>query len=306
VTHARPAAPARWRRPAAPLTAPPRQAGSRTRQPEGTTADRADRDSGRTWLRNAMAALGILAAAAAVVSWDAQYAMVHSVKRASAVAALEAGIPDAGALIFASLGIALALHGRRALRPRTLNLACVGISLAMNAMAAGQGWRDMAIWVMPAAVYALASDTLIGVVRAWALARMRPGARSLDGEEVTPLAVAGAAALWLLRLASPDARWWPVNQASEVSGHLKRGTVAGWAGHLLFRLGGLGGQASEATCDRPSANHRLSFGVHSRPCPPFQALAGSGLHPTPRSPGNRHQYGDQLPTREPAYSMQIE
>ena len=65
----------------------------------------------------------------------------------------------------------------------------------------GRGWRDMAIWVMPAAVYALASDTLIGVVRAWALARMRPGQRSLAGEEVTPLAVAGAALLWLLRLA---------------------------------------------------------------------------------------------------------
>ena len=32
----------------------------------------------------------------------------------------------------------------------------------MNALAAGHGWRDLAIWVMPAAVYALASDTLIG------------------------------------------------------------------------------------------------------------------------------------------------
>ena len=199
MTHARPAAHGRWRRPPTPLTPPPRLADTRSRAAD-STAGVADRDSGRTWLRNAMAALGILAAAAAVVSWDAQYVMVRSVKHVPAIAALEAGIPDAGALIFASLGIALALHGRRALRPRTLNLACVGLSLAMNAMAAGQGWRDMAIWVMPAAVYALASDTLIGVVRAWALARMRPGDRSLDGEGITPLAVAGAAALWLLRL----------------------------------------------------------------------------------------------------------
>ena len=199
MTHARHAAPGRWRRPATPLTPPSHLADTRTRAADSTAAV-ADRDSGRTWLRNAMAALGILAAAAAVVSWDAQYVMVRSVKHVPAIAALEAGIPDAGALIFASLGIALALHGRRALRPRTLNLACVGLSLAMNAMAAGRGWRDMAIWVMPAAVYALASDTLIGVVRAWALARMRPGDRSLDGEGITPLAVAGAAALWLLRL----------------------------------------------------------------------------------------------------------
>jgi hypothetical protein len=158
-------------------------------------------DAARTWLRGAMTALAVLAAAAAVVSWDAQYVMVREVKRVPAIAALEAGIPDAGALIFASLGIALALHGRRALRPRALNVACVAVSLAMNAMAAGRGWRDVGIWVMPAALYALASDTLIGVVRAWTQARMHPEGQSLDGEDATPLAVAGAALLWLLRLA---------------------------------------------------------------------------------------------------------
>jgi hypothetical protein len=158
-------------------------------------------DTGRAWLRNAMAALAVLAVAAAVVSWDAQYVMVHQVKHVPAIAALEAGIPDAGALIFAALGIALALHGRRALRPRALNVACVGISLTMNAMAAGRGWRDVAIWVMPAAVYALASDTLIGVVRAWALARMNATGHALAGDDVTPLAVAGAVLLWVMRLA---------------------------------------------------------------------------------------------------------
>ena len=96
-------------------------------------------NTGRAWLRNAMAALAVLAAAAAVVSWDAQYVMVSQVKHTPVIAALEAGVPDVGAVIFAALGIALALHGRRALRPRTLNVACVAISLAMNAMAAGQG-----------------------------------------------------------------------------------------------------------------------------------------------------------------------
>src|SRR6266566_4359173 len=54
---------------------------------------------------------------------------------------------------------------------------------------------------MPAAIYALASDTLIGVVRAWALARMQATGQALTGEEVTPLAVAGTCLLWLLRLA---------------------------------------------------------------------------------------------------------
>jgi hypothetical protein len=157
-------------------------------------------DTGHGWLRYSIAALAILAAAAAVVSWDAQYVLVHAVKRVPAIAALEAGIPDAGALIFATLGIALALHGRRALRPRALNVACVAISLTMNALAAGHGWRDLAIWVLPAALYALASDTLIGVVRARALARMYADGQALAGDDTTPLAVAGALLLWLLRL----------------------------------------------------------------------------------------------------------
>jgi hypothetical protein len=150
------------------------------------------------WLRCAAAALGVLAATAAVVSWDAQYTMVRSVKHVPIVAALEAGIPDVGAMIFAALGVALALHGRRALRPRALNAACVGISLTMNALAAGQGWRDLAIWVMPAAVYAVASDTLIGVVRAWALSRQEGSRLADDGRGL--LATVGSGALWLLRL----------------------------------------------------------------------------------------------------------
>jgi hypothetical protein len=116
------------------------------------------------------------------------------------VAAIEAAIPDAGAVVFAALGVALALHGKRALRPRALNAACVGISLAMNALAAGHGWRDLAIWVMPAAVYALASDTLIGVVRAWVLARIRNQGEVLADDGPTPLALAGSLLLWLLRL----------------------------------------------------------------------------------------------------------
>ena len=171
-----------------------------------------------------MAALALLAAAAAVVSWDAQYVMVAQARHVPAIAALEAGIPDTGALIFATLGIALALHGRRALRPRTLNVACVGLSVTMNAIAAGPGWRDTAIWVMPSAVYALASDTLIGVVRAWALARMHSSRRALEDEEATPLAVAGAALLWLLRLALAPAstlggfRRWTVEECPVAPG----------------------------------------------------------------------------------------
>jgi hypothetical protein len=81
----------------------------------------------------------VLAAAAAAVSFTAQYRMVDATRRLPAIAALEAAIPDAAALVFACLGIALALHGRRALRARTLNLASVAASVFMNAIAAEPG-----------------------------------------------------------------------------------------------------------------------------------------------------------------------
>jgi len=106
-----------------------------------------------------MLALGVLAVAAAVVSYEAQYHMVFAAKNVAAVAALEAAIPDVAALVFATLGIALALHGKRAIRARVLNVAAVATSVTMNVLAAGAGWKDLAIWAMPPVAYALASDT---------------------------------------------------------------------------------------------------------------------------------------------------
>jgi hypothetical protein len=157
-------------------------------------------DRSAAWLRNAMAGLALLAAAAAVVSYQAQYQMIAAYKHAPAVAALQAAIPDVAALVFASLGIALALHGRRAVRARALNVASVGASVFMNAIAAAPGWRSAAVWMLPPVAYALASDTLIGVVRAWAIARQRALGERLAEEETTPLAVVGGLLLWLLRL----------------------------------------------------------------------------------------------------------
>jgi hypothetical protein len=171
-----------------------------------------------------MFSLAVLAAAAAAVSWDAQYVMVRQVKHIPAVAALEAAIPDVGALIFAMLGIALALHAKRAIRARTLNVACVAVSLAMNALAAAPGWRDLAIWVMPSAVYALASDTLIGVIRAWVIATTRRTGQTLADDEATPMAVVGGLFLWLLRLALAPAstlggfRRWALDECPTAPG----------------------------------------------------------------------------------------
>ena len=57
--------------------------------------------TGSGWLAAAMTSLAVLAGAAAVVSWDAQYVMVARAGHVPAIAALEAGFPDAGAAVFA-------------------------------------------------------------------------------------------------------------------------------------------------------------------------------------------------------------
>jgi hypothetical protein len=84
------------------------------------------KDRSTAWLRIAAAGLCALAAAAAAVSFTAQYQLADATRHLPVIAALEAAIPDAAALVFACLGVALALHGRRAIRARTLNLAAVG------------------------------------------------------------------------------------------------------------------------------------------------------------------------------------
>ena len=148
--------------PNGPFPSPPADpANARARRPIEAELSH---DRSVVWLRNAAIGLCALAAAAAAVSFTAQYRMVYADRHLAAVAALEAAIPDAAALVFACLGIALALHGRRALRARTLNVASVGASVFMNVIAAAPGWRSLAVWAMPPVAYALASDTLIGVL----------------------------------------------------------------------------------------------------------------------------------------------
>jgi hypothetical protein len=177
------------------------------------------KDRSGLWLRNAAAGLCVLAAAAAAVSFTAQYRMVDAVRHLPVVAALEAAIPDAAALVFACLGIALAVHGRRALRARALNLASVAASVFMNAIAAAPGWRNLAIWAMPPVAYALASDTLIAVVRT-----RHQHLTAEAGEAATPLAILGGLILWLLRLALAPAstlagfRAWVLEQCPVAPG----------------------------------------------------------------------------------------
>jgi hypothetical protein len=175
-----------------------------------------------------LVSLTVLAAASAAVSYAAQYRMVFAAKGTASVAALEAAIPDIAALIFATLGIALALHGKRAIRARVLNVTAVATSVTMNVLAASSSWRDLAIWAMPPVAYALTSDTAIGVVRAWALARQNALNEALEDAEATPLAILGGLLLWLLRLTIAPAstlggfRAWVIEECPVAPGRRAR------------------------------------------------------------------------------------
>ena len=210
---------------------------------------------------------------AAAVSWDAQYVLVRAIKHDPAVAALEAGIPDVGALVFASLGVALALHGKRAIRARVLNVACVGISLVMNALASAPGWRDLAIWIMPSAIYALASDTLIGVIRAWVIARERRTGEAIADDEATPMAMIGGlssgCSAWPSprRPPSPDsaagrstnARSPPAASSPRPAARTRPAATPNPEQTALPRLPAPAGQASRPACWKsPTERHDLA------------------------------------------------
>ena len=240
--------------PAAPAPGPGRQ----------PAPPRWPRDRSGLWLRNAAAGLCVLAAAAAAVSFTAQYRMVEATRHLPVVAALEAAIPDAAALVFACLGIALALHGRRALRARALNLASVAASVFMNAIAAAPGWRNLAIWAMPPVAYALASDTLIAVVRT----RHQQLTAALAADAATPLAILGGLILWLLRLTLAPAS-----------------TLAGFRAWVLEQCPVAPGRRAARPAPPPAADRPGEGGGRSRgrrPRPPGSFLwspNGTGLSP---------------------------
>ncbi|KAB2380651.1 hypothetical protein [Actinomadura montaniterrae] len=192
-----------------------RRANGAERDPRAEHTDRA----GGWLLAVASVLLLILAAAQGYVSYRAQYSFVHAQKHEHAASMLEALGLDAAAVIFALLALAQARLGRPAVAERALNLACVLGSLFMNALSADPGSaKSVAAWVLPAALYAAASDRLIAVVRQRALAG-RDGA-----EDGSPLAAARGLALWALRFGMApwstvrEFRTWVLDEAPVAPG----------------------------------------------------------------------------------------
>lgn len=163
-----------------------------------TAASRASLGTGLGLLTAASCLLLLLAAAQGYVSFRAQYAFVDHAKHARLPSMLEALGLDTGAVIFALLALSLARRGSRAAVERMLNLACAVGSLTMNLLAANlTSPRSVTVWVLPSALYALASDRLIAVVRRWVQAESPAAGVAQEG---SAWRAAGGLALWLLRL----------------------------------------------------------------------------------------------------------
>jgi hypothetical protein len=159
---------------------------------------RPTRGQGAGLLAAASGLLFLLAAAQGYVSFRAQYTFVDHAKHAHVPSVLEAIGLDTGAVIFALLALSLARRGRRGSVERVLNVACALGSMTMNLLAANlTSPRSITVWVLPSALYALASDRLIAVVRRWVLTS-DPGAQI--AQEGSAWRAFGGLALWILRL----------------------------------------------------------------------------------------------------------
>src|ERR1017187_5142952 len=156
------------------------------------------RGKGAGLLAAASCLLLVLAAAQGYVSFRAQYAFVDHAKRAHVPSILEALGLDTGAVIFAMLALSLARRGRPGTTERVLNVACALGSMTMNLLAANlTSPRSVTVWVMPSALYALASDRLIAVVRRWVLTSDPDAQLAQEGSAWRAF---GGLVLWLLRL----------------------------------------------------------------------------------------------------------
>jgi hypothetical protein len=243
-----------------------------------------------------------LAGAQGYVSFRAQYLFVHQIKGEVAVSMLEAAGLDAAAVIFALLALAQARLGRPAATERILNLACVGGSLAMNAASARlSDPKSVAAWVLPALLYAAASDRLIAVVRRRALARTRH-TRTRPGADRSAYAAVGGAALWLVRLvlAPPSTiigfRRWVLATAPTAPGLPPSETRSGprtgpqvpprWGGHA--RPGGDETGEAAAVCglDVPAATAVPGRAMRSSSLPgaPSRRSAPDRSHPPKGAP----------------------
>lgn len=167
--------------------------------------------------------LVLLAAGLLFVSFAAQYRYLYAARHQAGPAAVAALALDAGMIIFSLLALGLAFAGQAAKTERVLILACAAGSAGMNYLAADAGSpRSAVAYVTWPLFLAVVADRVIAVVR-----RHR-----LGDAGTSPWAVAGHAALYLLRLVLDP---WPTTKglrrmvldAAPIPAHIEHDEVSG-------------------------------------------------------------------------------
>jgi hypothetical protein len=114
--------------------------------------------------------LAVLAGATFYVSFSAQFAFMFAVKHQDAPALIEALIADVAMVVCALLALGMACAGQSAKVARLLVVVFAGLSAGMNYLAADvSSFRSVAVYVMPAAVFAVCTDQVVSVVRRFGL-----------------------------------------------------------------------------------------------------------------------------------------
>jgi hypothetical protein len=134
----------------------------------------------------------ILAGGVLAVSFAGQFAYLDAARHQAWAANIEAGMLDVGMIIFALLGLGLAMAGKPSRTERALVMVCSLGSAAMGYAAADVGSpRSVAAYVAPPLFLAVVVDRVIAVVR-----RHR-----LGDAEASPWAPLGRAGVGLVKAA---------------------------------------------------------------------------------------------------------
>jgi Protein of unknown function (DUF2637) len=162
---------------------------------------------GTGFLAFATGLLFLLAAGMMAVSLRAQYVYVYAIKHETWPSTVEALGLDAGMIIFALLGMALARAGKSARVERGFVLMCALGSAGMNLLASDiHSPRSVVVYVMPPILFAIASDRVIGVIRRHVLGEDESSVWSVVGKFLlyatrlilAPAKTAKGLRLWLL------------------------------------------------------------------------------------------------------------
>jgi hypothetical protein len=168
----------------------------------------AERAPGSRLVLAATILLGLLAAGLFVVTLNAQYKYVFTVKQQSVPSVIEAASLDLGMAIFTLLALGLAMAGQSARIERALIVACAAGSAAQNYAAADvTSPRSVAAYVAPSLFLALVVDRVVAVMRRHVLGAAERSVWVTVGHGATLLAKGlGFVLLYLLRffLAPPS------------------------------------------------------------------------------------------------------